>query len=269
MGIITWATVRCIPLPKIKETFLVPSENIENLIEFVYKLLWKKLGEVCLLASNFELASILGKDSEQIEVLKKKLPSWVLIYSIEGAGILAEKKVDYQREDSMEVARSFGLELKTVIPGAKAEEVSGILSGPSMEPYWKLRYKGGCQDVFFITTLDKIPGFVRKIRELAMEYDCPVENIGVYIQPTTQGTNCHCEFDISFEPTSLEETDKVKRLVVEGSSLLAKMGAFFSRPYGPWANIVYGQETQTVIGLKKIKSIFDPKWIMNPGRLCF
>lgn len=269
MGIVTWATVKCRPLPKIKETFLIPSENVERLIDFAYKILWKRLGEECLVLNNFSLASILAVDSEKIRALRDEVPPWVLVYSIEGGGLLAQEKVDYQRDESFEVAQSLGLELKTAIPGAKAENVSEVLSQPSTEPYWKLRFKGGCQDLFFLTTLDKTPGFIEKVRELARSYEYPAENIGIYLQPAVQGTNCHCEFELSYNPQIPGEVDKVRRFIVEGSQTLADIGAFFSRPYGPWASIAYGREVQTVIGQRKIKSIFDPNWIMNPGKLCF
>jgi len=269
MGIVTWATIKCIPLPKIIETFLIPSENVERLIDFAYKLLWKKLGEKCLILNNVSLASILATDRERVEALREGLPPWILVYSIEGAGLLPQEKVDYQRDESFELALSFDLELKTVIPGAKAEDVSEVLSQPSLEPYWKLRFKGGCQDIPLLTTLDKTPGFIGEVHELARNHQYPEGNIGIYIQPTAQGTNCHCEFDLNYEPQIPGEVDDVCRFVVEGSQILANMGAFFSRPYGPLASIAYGRDVQTVIGQRKVKSIFDPKWIMNPGKLCF
>jgi FAD/FMN-containing dehydrogenase len=46
-------------------------------------------------------------------------------------------------------------------------------------------------------------------------------------------------------------------------------GAFFSRPYGPWADLAYGRFTEGVAALRKLKSIFDPNNILNPGKLCF
>ena len=269
MGIITWATVKCIPLPKVKETYLVASENVERLIEFAYKILWKKLGEQCLILNGLSLASIMAADSERIKALRDKLPPWVLVYSIEGAGLLPREKVDYQREESVEVAKSFGLALKTTIPGIKAKDVSVALSQPSAEPYWKLRYKGGCQDIFFLTTMDKTPGFIKKVHELAGDYQYPLENIGVYIQPMVQGTNCHCEFELVYNPRVPGEAEKVRRFIIEGSQELADMGAFFSRPYGSWTSIAYAGNEQTAAGHRKLKNIFDPNWIMNPGKLCF
>jgi FAD/FMN-containing dehydrogenase len=93
--------------------------------------------------------------------------------------------------------------------------------------------------------------------------------IGVYLQPTVQGTSCHCEFSLSYDPKNKEEVNKVKRFVTEGRRALANTGAFFSRPYGPWADIAYSRAVETVVALRKVKNIFDPNGVMNPGKLCF
>jgi FAD/FMN-containing dehydrogenase len=46
-------------------------------------------------------------------------------------------------------------------------------------------------------------------------------------------------------------------------------GAFFSRPYGAWADLAYGRDAATTAALRKLKAIFDPANVMNPGKLCF
>jgi FAD/FMN-containing dehydrogenase len=93
--------------------------------------------------------------------------------------------------------------------------------------------------------------------------------MGAYLQPTVQGTNCHLEFDFGYDPSARGGTEKVRRFVEEAAVTAASMGAFFSRPYGFWAGIAYGREGRMVIGQRKLKDIFDPNGIMNPGKLCF
>ena len=46
-------------------------------------------------------------------------------------------------------------------------------------------------------------------------------------------------------------------------------GAFFDRPYGPWADMMYRRNATYTEYLKKIKKDLDPNNIMNPGKLCF
>ncbi|NIR13642.1 MAG: hypothetical protein GWN86_06715 [Desulfobacterales bacterium] len=47
------------------------------------------------------------------------------------------------------------------------------------------------------------------------------------------------------------------------------MGALFTRPYGDLADLVYEKTSSYTTALKKVKNLFDPNNIMNPGRLCF
>lgn len=269
MGIVTWATVKCRPLPKVRTMFLVLSDEIGPLIEMAYRITHKKLGEELLILNGCNLAAILGENPKSVEALRAKAPSWILILGIDGAGLLPEDKIAYQTEESIEVAQSCGLELKTAIACASAEDVMAALSQPCADPGWKLKCEAGCGDIFFITTLDRCSEFIDAAYVLAGRYRLSLENMGVYIQPTVQGTNCHLEFSLRYDPQDHREADKVKRFVEEGAATLASMGAFFSRPYGSWARIAYGHEAQAVIGQRKLKGIFDPKGIMNPGKLCF
>ena len=50
---------------------------------------------------------------------------------------------------------------------------------------------------------------------------------------------------------------------------LLDMGAVFTRPYGDLAPMVYDKATSYTTALKRVKKMFDPNDIMNPGRLCF
>jgi len=46
-------------------------------------------------------------------------------------------------------------------------------------------------------------------------------------------------------------------------------GGFFSRPYGPVADMVYQRAADYAKALKDVKKLMDPNNIMSPGRLCF
>ena len=182
---------------------------------------------------------------------------------------MPEEKVQYQEADFSELAKSCGLTPTTNIPGVSAEEVSHLLSRPSPEPYWKLRFKGGCQDIFFLTTLGKTPEFVAVMSDLAQKHRHPLEDISVYIQPIVQGTSCHCEFNLFFDPEKEAEVAMVRELATDPVEALITRGAFFSRPYGPWADLSYRRDAETTAALRKLKEIFDPNDVMNPGKLCF
>ena len=270
LGIVTWATIRCRLLPKVKKALLVASDDIEPLIELCYKITYKKIGDELLIMNRENLSSVLRSGGDNsTEKIRSEAAEWILYFSIDGTGLYPEDKVDYQMEESIELAQQLGLELKTEIYGVRADDLSDILSHPSKDPYWKLNSKGGNQDIFFLTTLDKTSEFIRKMLELSDKQRYASENIGIYLQPIMQGCNCHLEFNLKYDPKNNGEADAVKHLVENGSEGLAEMGGFFSRPYGTWNRFAYDQEGQQAIGLKKLKEIFDSKGILNPGKLCY
>ena len=75
MGIVTWASLRCEVLPKVHKFFLVPSEGLDNLIGFAYKLLRIRFHDELLLLNSSSLASILGEGTEQITGLRERSSS--------------------------------------------------------------------------------------------------------------------------------------------------------------------------------------------------
>lgn len=270
IGIITWGTLKCRMASKFSRTYLVPSEDLSPLFEVVYQLLRIRQCDHCFILNDLNLACLLAREPDNIKELREALPPWMLVVSFEGNGDLPEDKVAWQEADFKEIVLRTG-ELKPTprIAGADAENLSRILSRPSDEPYWKLRYRGGCSDIFFLTTLEKTPGFTDAVYTMSRSRKFPQEDIGVYIQPVVQGTSCHCEFDLYHDPSDAAGAKRAKWLVSQGASNLANMEAFFSRPYGPWARVAYSRAPETATMQKKIKKIFDPKDILNPGQLCF
>lgn len=269
MGIVSWATIKCELLPKLEKPFLLGSDNFEKIMEFIYKMMWRRLGNIWLILNNSNLAFILAKEPQKYNSIKNALPPWVLFFSLAGYEYFPQEQVEYQENDSVKVARRIGIELSSAISGVSAYELLKLLGQPSAEPYWKLRYKGSCQDIFFITTLDRIQKFIKVMYDIAKRHGYPYSNIGIYIQPMVQGTSCHCEFNLFYDSTDVSEMERVHELYISASQALMDTGAFFSRPYGKLAALVYQKDKETAAALRKVKSIFDPSNIMNPGKLCF
>jgi len=269
MGIVTWASVKCEILPALHKLFFVPSQSLDELIDFVYRLLRFRFGDELLILNNSSLASILGDGPDQIKALMGQLPSWVVLVGIAGREILPRERVAFQEKDITEIARQFGLQLTRTIPRVNESEMLEALLNPSKEPYWKLGYKEGCQDIFFLTTLDRTPEFVSTMYSVTEAHSYPASDIGIYIQPVHQGASCHCEFILPFDRDNPRDVTRIREIYTRASEELLKQGAYFSRPYGVWANMAFNRDAQTTMMLKKIKGIFDPNHVMNPGKLCF
>jgi hypothetical protein len=253
----------------LQKPFLVGSERFEKLSELIYRLLWLKLGDECLVLNNSDLAAILSKEPKEYNRIRGSLPPWLLFFCLAGYEYFPKERVEYQEKEMAEAAQQLGLEPVNAISGILAQELLGILGKPSTEPYWKLRYRGACQDIFFLTTLDKVPKFVEVMNSITKQRGYPPSDIGIYVQPMVQGTSCHCEFNLFYDPKNNDEATGIQELYTQVSEALMNAGAFFSRPYGALTDMAYRRDGETIAALRKVKSVLDPNNIMNPGKLCF
>jgi hypothetical protein len=269
IGVVTWMSLKCRFLSESSRAFLIPSASLEPLIELSYCLTRIRFSGNIFILNGLNLACLTGDTSREISTLRDSLPAWVMFVSCEGYGPLPEEKVQYLEADLRELAGSYGLDPHTELSSISAEEFARLLSRPSPEPYWKLRWKGGFRDIFFLTTQGKTPELAGVMSELAQRQGFPASNIGVYIQPVVQGTSCHCEFNLYFDPANRAEFDQTGNLEALAVSNLEEREAFFSRPYSGWADVAYRRAPDTAEMQKKVKDIFDPNGILNPGKLCF
>jgi FAD/FMN-containing dehydrogenase len=266
LGIVTWATVRCEILPKIREFLFLTAESLDQLRDFVYQSLRLKLGEECFVLNSLNAASIMG-DGADIRELSDNLPPWVLVTAVSGYEYFPEDRVAYQKKELSNLGKQFGLVLRSSIPGGRTGDFIKNLEDPA-EPYWKLKVKGGCSDIFFVTTMDQASKFVKIMYEICAEHRYDINNLGVYIQPIQQGRNCHCEFNLTYDPESPKQLEKVRKLFLAASKRIINEGGFFSRPYGEWAQMAFSKDAASREAVRKLKGIFDPEDIMNPGKLC-
>ena len=270
LGIVTWATMRCELLPRIEEPFMVGSAQLDRILKLVHWLVRLRLVNECFVLNNSSLATIIAtKWPGDYQDLKSKLPFWVLFFNIAGYDYRPEERVSYLVDDMLALTQRIGVEPAKNIAGISAYELLELVHRPSEDPYWKLRYKGACHDIFFLTTYGKLPELIGVMRSASDRAGYPFSDVGFYLQPIVQGTSCHCEFNLFYDAGNPRELEQVKQLSTDGTKSLADKGAFFSRPYGDSARMIINRDAATVAAFRKIKSIFDPNNIMNPGKLCF
>ncbi len=269
IGIVTWITLKCELFPDIQKVLYLQSEKIEEIINFLYLLLKRRFGDDLFLINNLNLASLLCNSQTEIEKLRKSLPTWTLIIGIGGTGTYGKDKIEFLEAELADLAKEQGVHLLSQIKNVSNADIINIFQSCTDKP-WRLRYLGGSQEIFFITTLDKSPNFITSFKKVVELKKFPMANIGIYIQPLVQGCNCHCEFDIYYNPADAQMKTKAKALFEESSIALMEKGAFFSRPYGIWADEMYKRVSPVVVqSLQKVKAIFDPKHVLNRGVLCF
>ncbi len=269
IGVITWASIKLEMLPEARKLFFVQSDRLDRLIDFSYRVNRVKLADEFMLFNRFALASVIGESAEEIRNLAAQQAAYTAVYCLGGYEYFPEKRVEYEEHDTGKIAQQFGVLPRQEVPGAGAVKMMRILDNPSSEPYWKLRPAGGFREIFFLTTLDKAGSFIDLMRQLAASHGYPVDEIGVYVQPIQQARSCHLEFDLFFDPGDAAAAQRVEKLAGEAAMVLAEAGAFFSRPYGLWADVAYARCPGTAEALRKVKGIFDPNAVLNRGRLCY
>ena len=172
-------------------------------------------------------------------------------------------------EDILDIAQRVLVEPVQAIGKVSAFELLKVVQHASEEPYWKLLNKGACQDIFFVTNFGAVPKLIGIMYDIATEAGYPASDMGIYVQPIVQGSNCHCEFNLFYNPNNQNDTDRVKELYIRTTEALMAKGAFFSRPYDETTRMVVNRNAATVAALNKVKGILDPNKIMNPEKLCY
>jgi len=269
LGIVTWATVKLELKPTAQKAFFVSGTRLEDLIDFTYAILRPKLPDECLILNAVALASIMTPGLRERDALAKDLPNWVLCYAVSGYEHYPQERISYIEADIDDLARRHNVHPRTGLKDIAGLKFLARLSKSSDDPYWKIRHLGGCQDIFFLTTLDRAPGFLSAFEGERDRLAFPAENVAVYLQPTQQGRNLHVEFACMYNPEDAESKARARDLYLNASRKMGDLGGFFSRPYGYWADVAYAKCPDTVKALHKVKGILDPQGIMNPGKLCF
>jgi FAD/FMN-containing dehydrogenase len=268
LGIVTWASVMCGRLPAMQKAFFIPSDNLAPLVDLSYRLTRDRIGEELFILNGANLATIAGDGPESIRKLAADMPMWVLFLNLTAPAYFPEEKMSIQEREVADAAQALGLQLQPAVDGFSSAAFMKMLENPPDE-YYKMKYKGACQDIFFVTTLDKTPGFVEAVRKELGGCRYPATDVGIYLQPRVQGCSCHCEFSFPYDPSDKAGKEILRTFLPTAARRLADSGAFFSRPYGPWADITYGMNAETTAALRKIKGIFDPRGVLNPGKLCY
>jgi len=273
LGIAAWANLKAEYIPKMDKPFFTPFDRIEDVVEPLYRIQYLELGSECLVLISFNLAAILAKKwPEEFNALREALPQYTLILCLSGGHRLPEEKIEYEEKALRKAASNMSFKVRRRADGnaGTGDAIIKMLRKPWQgDGYWKFRYKGSCHDIFFHTTLNRVPDFTKAMHEVAAKYEYPTTEIGVYLQPLERARACFCQYGFHCDPDDAGDVERVRRLYLEASEKAISMGALFSTPYGPWADMVYSQTSSYTTTLKLVKAAFDPHNIMNRGKLCF
>ena len=272
MGLVTWVNIKTEIRPTVQKLYFVAGECLKPLAALANTILARRIPDECLILNNVNLAAVLAVDAAEYAELKAALPRWMMLAVIAGYERYPEERLKIQEKYLNDASATRGFKPETALPACpeKTDRLLELLSGCWEDKiYWKNRFSGGCKDIFFLSPLSRAADYADRMSGHAASVQWPKERLGVYIQPLVQGRGCYVEFNLYYNEADPAETGAAAKLFTDASKMLLDDGAFFSRPYGEWAGLVYDRYGEGVKALKKLKSIFDPENILNPGALCF
>lgn len=276
MGVVTWTNLKVMFSTKKDKVFFAPVDDISYVQDFLYQLLPRRVGQEILLLNRTDLATIIAENFPgDFERLRAALPPWTLVIVISGLLRRPDEKIEYEVKFLKEMVRNEfrKLVVDEALPGfpGLGTKILSLLRNPwpADVPYWKNRWQGGSQSLFFIARPNKAAKFVEIVEAVAPKHGYPVADIGSYIQPIEHNRACQIEFTFFYDEKNAAAKARIAALYKDAARALINEGALFTRPYGDLAPMVYERAASYVLALKRVKKIFDPNNIMNPGNLCF
>jgi len=267
MGIVSWITVRCELAPSVQRTCLLGSDNLEPLIGYMYEVQRPWLGEHSFILDRTGAAMLLsGTGHGDFGSIRDGLPGYVCLQNIAGFERLPRERVAYQEGDIGDIAKRHGLSLKESLGPVRASDLLLTATRPCGGKDWRDQRTGACLSVFFLTTLDRVPGLIRIYGDELKKAGLDGQTTGVYVQPIVQNHGCHVELMTCYDPGDAGLVDRIKALEKDAVTALTDGGAFFSRPYGTAGDVVFGKNPLNFDLIRKVKAIFDPNRVLNRGK---
>ncbi len=276
MGVVTWTNLKIESVPRMDKILFAPIYDLNHAMDFLYRILPRRIGQEVLLLNPVDLAAMLAGDrADEFQKLKATLPPWTLILVVSGLLRHPEQKIAYEMNFLAEVIKNEfqDITLGENLPGfpGLGKKILPMLRKPwpADQTHWRNAVKGASQSLFFHTRPHMAEGFVDMVEAVAFEHGYPATDIGMYIQPLEHNRACRPEFTFFYDPRHQEEKDAVRALYRDLAKACLNQGAVFTRPYGDLAPLVYEKAASYTSHLKRLKKVFDPNHIMNPGNLCF
>ena len=271
MGIVTWLNIKTEYRPKQQKAYFAGFEELEDAAEPIYKMQRRHVGNECFVLNRFLLAQLLAEKSGDFEKLMAELPPYTLVLVIAGAPRRPLERIAYE-EEAMEIAASLNFELAKTVGGIAGLETTMLEKLRNLPAAATTGKPGSRIPRRIFSLLPPWTGaqyYTISPSGYAACYGLNINEVGIYMQPLERGRACHLQFSL---PCDLRMRQSVKMsdpLHLELSEQLIVEGAFFTRPYGPWADMVYRRTSSYTAMLKELKKIFDPEPYSESGQTLF
>jgi len=256
LAVITEITLKLLPKPKLKKTYMGIFENVEQAMNAVYK----------SLANGAMPVAMEFMDSLVVKALREKLnvnlPDWagaLLIGDVDGN---VEEEINYQLKILEESFKEEGAkEFRIAKDENEAQEIwyARRNASPSITIYGSKKIN---EDIS--VPRSKLPEALNKIYEIGKKYNLVVPCFGhagdgnIHVNVMVDGSN---EEEVK---RGYEAVEEIFKAVVEmGGTLSGEHGIGLSK--APFMKIAFSEAELNLF--KRIKNAFDPNGILNPGKM--
>lgn len=266
MGFVTWGTLKAEIMPTESKIFFVEAADLSALTKLANELLRYRTLDDCIILNSVNFAKAFADDVEEEQAVLKNAAPWTLICKICGFDRYPEKRIEiyegYLKDICAKAAVTpVSAPAENAALAAKIDKM--LWDCDRRETYWKTRL-GDVREINFLTPPSKAPDLVKSLEDAVSSHGRA--NTGITLQPQVQGRAFRIECDLF---CTVDEKPAVDDMAFKAETELLNRGAFFDRPYGKIAGLIYAMDPTGTNALKKIKNIFDPQGIFNPGKLCF
>jgi len=256
LAVITEITLKLLPKPKLKKTYMGIFENVEDAMNAVYK----------SLASGAMPVAMEFMDSLVVKALREKLgvdlPDWagaLLIGDVDGN---VEEEINYQLGILERSFKENGCkEFKVARDEKEANEIwyARRNASPSITIYGSKKIN---EDIS--VPRSKLPDALNKIYEIGKKYNLVVPCFG-------HAGDGNIHVNVMVDGNNPEEVEKGYKAVEEIFKAVVEMGGTLSGEHGiglskaPFMKIAFSDAELNLF--RRIKEAFDPNGILNPGKM--
>lgn len=266
IGIVTWCSAKCEPLPARETLHLVGSARIEPLLRVAQHLLRRGHADILFLADGRALAALTATAREDFARARGSTSPWNLVFSLADAPVFPEQRRGFVLRELAEALGAQGLCEAKAPPHGTLDELLVRLTRPDLareRAWWKKAGLPATREIFFQTTLGRAERLLAVAEGVLAASGLSRDDVLTSVQPQLGGRVCHVELDLAFAPG---DAGRVAGTFLALAQALKAAGAFFSRPYGPLVDVAFdGASTASLV--PRIQRLFDPDRILSPGRL--